>query len=132
MTIQTFSSLANELEAKRLSLMLAGDTAGLADILSDELYYLHSSGIQDNKETLLGKIAKGTIVYRRLDGDPGQVISLDDRSFSVYGAVSMDAIVGSAERRVDYLFLAVWRKEHDNWRLVAMQSTLAPKSDTMT
>jgi hypothetical protein len=132
MTTQNASSLAKELEAKRTSLMLAGDTTDLADILSDDLYYLHSSGLQDNKESLLAKIANETIVYRRLEGDPGRVIALDQSAFSVYGAVSMDAIVGGIERSVDYLFLAVWRKELDTWRLVALQSTMAAKLDTKT
>jgi hypothetical protein len=121
-----FASLASELETTKLQLMLASDTTGLASILSDELYYVHSNGIEDNKKSYLEKVGNQTFVYRRLDSSRGQVTSLGENAFSVRGAVSMEAAVGGVERRVNYIFLAIWRREHDRWRLVAQQSTLAP------
>jgi hypothetical protein len=126
MTDRDFASLASELETTKLQLMLASDTTGLASILSDELYYVHSNGIEDNKKSYLEKVGNQTFIYLRLDSSPGQVTSLAENAFSVHAAVSMEATVGGVERRVNYLFLAIWRREHDSWRLVAQQSTLAP------
>ena len=70
MTDHNFAGLAAELETAKWNLMLTGDTAGLASILSDELYYVHSSGVQDNKKTYLEKVGNRTFIYRRLDNCP--------------------------------------------------------------
>jgi hypothetical protein len=129
MTKEILASVAAELETARLNLMLANDTEGLANILSDELHYAHSNGIQDNKKTFLEKVGNGTLVYRRLDNSPGQAIPLGQNAFCVHGAVSMDVIVSGVERQINFLFLAVWRIERDVWRLVAQQSTLAPQRE---
>jgi hypothetical protein len=40
---------ARELESKRGALMTSGDADGLAEILSTDLYYAHSSGLLDDK-----------------------------------------------------------------------------------
>ena len=85
MTDHNFAGLAAELETAKWNLMLTGDTAGLASILSDELYYVHSSGVQDNKKTYLEKVGNRTFIYRRLDNRTGPMPSLGENAFSVHG-----------------------------------------------
>ena len=111
MTDHNFAGLAAELETAKWNLMLTGDTAGLASILSDELYYVHSSGVQDNKKTYLEKVGNRTFIYRRLDNRTGPMPSLGENAFSVHGiaevlsreARASDGVVNAASSRQGFL-----------------------------
>jgi hypothetical protein len=56
---------ARELESKRGALMTSGDADGLAEILSTDLYFAHSSGLLDDKQSFLAKFRNGVFVYRK-------------------------------------------------------------------
>ncbi|SOE91699.1 protein of unknown function [Burkholderia sp. D7] len=125
-TGQPLSDLAHELENKRWQLLLRGDAEALADIVSDDLQFVHSSGLRDGKKQYLDAVRTGAVIYRSAESRIETVVPLGDQSFIASGAVKMMATVRGTERNLHSLFMVVWRREQETWRLVAHQTTSVP------
>lgn len=54
------------LEKRRYQAMLDGDLATLSDLCSDKLYYIHSNGDRDDKESYLAKVRSNVFVYHNI------------------------------------------------------------------
>lgn len=124
-TERKFFDLASDREAKRWELMLNADTEALADLLSNDLQFIHSSGLKDSKEPYLETITTGTVIYRSASNRIETVTPLGDNAFIASGTVTMHATVRGTERILNSLFTVVWRREQDTWRLVSHQTTTA-------
>jgi ketosteroid isomerase-like protein len=118
--------LADELETKKWNLLLAADAAGLASISSTDLYYLHSSGLKDDKNSYLDQLQDGTFSYHRIEHQIEAVTPLGEQAFFITGIVDMDARVKGIERQMHSRVLSIWRREGDEWKLIAQQTTAAP------
>ncbi|SMG49240.1 nuclear transport factor 2 family protein [Paraburkholderia susongensis] len=118
--------LARQLEDTRWQLLLDADVDALTDLVSDDLQFVHSSGLKDDKKHYLDAIRTGSVIYRNANSRIETVVSLGDRSFIASGAVKMEATVRGTERSLHSLFMVVWRREQETWRLVAHQTTLLP------
>jgi len=125
-TKENLLDLANDLEAKRWRLMLNGDAQALAGMISDDLQYVHSSGVKDGKQQYLDAIRTGTVIYRSADSRIETVTPLGVSAFVASGVVTMEATIRGAERRLHSIFMVVWGREQDVWQLVAHQTTLLP------
>jgi len=125
-TGQPLSDLAHELENKRWQLLLRGDAEALTDLVSDDLQFVHSSGLRDGKQQYLDAVRTGAVIYRSEESRIETVVPLGDQSFIASGAVKMTATVRGTERNLHSLFMVVWRREQETWRLVAHQTTLVP------
>jgi ketosteroid isomerase-like protein len=124
-TEQTLFELASDREAKRWELMLNADTDALADLLSDDLQFIHASGLKDSKEPYLEAIRAGTVTYRSASSRIETVTCLGDHAFIASGVVDMQATVRGIDRDLHSLFTVVWRREQSAWRLVSHQTTAA-------
>ena len=120
--------LADELETKKWNLLLAGNADGLASFCSTDLYYLHSSGLMDDKNSYLDKLQDGTFSYHRIQHEIKSVTPLGEQSFFITGLVEMDARVDGIERQMHSRYLSIWRLEGDEWKLIAQQTTAAPRN----
>jgi hypothetical protein len=125
-TGQRLSDLARELENKRWQLLLRGDAEALTDLVSDDLQFVHSSGLKDDKKQYLDSIRTGAVIYRSADTRIETVVPLGDESFIASGALKMTANVRGTERNLHSLFMVVWRREQETWRFVAHQTTSVP------
>ncbi len=125
-TGQPLFELASDLEAKRWDLMLKADTQTLTDLLSDDLQFIHSSGLKDSKEPYLDTIRTGVVIYRSASSRIETVVPLGDEAFIASGVVMMKATVRGTDRDLHSLFTVVWRREQRTWRLVAHQTTAVP------
>lgn len=123
---QSLADLAQELETQRWRLLLDANTPALSDLVSDDLHFVHSSGLRDSKKQYLDAIETGAVVYRSANSRIESVIPLGDEAFIAHGVVKMEATVRGAERRLHSVFIVVWRREQDAWRLVAHQTTALP------
>ncbi len=121
-----FTLLAEKLENLRWRAMLAGDMHALETCLADDMRFIHASGLVDTKQSYLEKLRNRTIIYTSADPLPDQLIPLGDAAFAVTGTVSMGAIVGGVERRLNSVFLVAWRRTGDAWQLVTHQTTSLP------
>ena len=115
-------------ERARCDAMVAVDVAALDQLLSDDLSWIHSSGKQDDKRSLLAMIAADA---------PYISIDLSDQRVRRYGNVAISnglATIrargrgGESDRLLRNLFTNVWLIEGDGVTLVSCQSTKAPET----
>jgi ketosteroid isomerase-like protein len=112
-------------EDRRFAAMLAGDVDALSQLLSDRLVYTHSTGSRDTKQSLLSKMADGSLTYLSIDHPVEQVIVLGD-AVLVIGEMRAEVVLEGVARRLNNSALAVWAYEQGQWRLAAYQPTPLP------
>ncbi|MGE8144340.1 nuclear transport factor 2 family protein [Pseudomonas frederiksbergensis] len=119
--------LATELENGRLSLMIDADVNRFAELLSEDVVYVHSSGFTDDKTSYLKKFRDGAFVYHSAALKLEKVSALGENGFMATGSVQMDATVGGVLKHLHTLLLVVWRKESGTWQLLGHQTTSLPQ-----
>jgi Domain of unknown function (DUF4440) len=110
----------------RVAATLAPDRSRLDGVLSAELRYAHSNGAVDDKASLIDALEAGRLKYLTLD--------YAEREFSfpapgiaiMSGRVRFRASMGDKTADGVLGFLAVWREEGGQWRLLSWQSTKLP------
>lgn len=124
MTRHPIGSLATiaALEEERRRAMLGADTGSLRALMADGLQYVHSNGKADSRDALLGKIASGEIVYRRIENSGVQFVQLGDGGFAA-GVMRADIVRDQVLRQVESRYLAVWMRRSGSWELAAFQAT---------
>jgi hypothetical protein len=102
--------------------MIDQDDGVLAEMLSDDLYYCHSSGSLDNRASFLDNVRNGPIQYRTIERSEEHVRLVGPTAF-LTGRVAI--VVDVAEHRVDLdlRYLAVWTEGETGWAFEAWQST---------
>ena len=110
---------------KRIALTLAGELAGLAAMMTDDLTYTHSSGVEESKAEFLEALKSGKYLYRE--------ITPRDRRVRVHGdaaVVSGPAHVviepGGKRTELELYFTELYVKEGGQWRMALWQSTRLP------
>ncbi|MFJ9032720.1 nuclear transport factor 2 family protein [Streptomyces sp. NPDC102274] len=117
---------ASDLEARRGALLVSGDTDALAVLLSEELYYAHSTGLVDDKKSFVEKFRNGSFVFRSVDAQVESARQLGEHAFQAGGVLTLRVLVDGAERSIVAGYLVVWRQEEGAWRLIGHQATTAP------
>lgn len=113
------------LEDRRYAAMLAGDADGIADLLHDELIYMHSIGGADSKDSYLRTLRDGSMVYRTIERADVMAHAHGDIGL-VFCHLRADVEVRGVARRLDNRLLAVWSRDDGTWRLLGLQSGAIP------
>ncbi len=115
-------------EAQRCAAIKNRDRQALSDTLSDDLSYMHSTGLREGKEDFIMTTTGGT----------PRAIERGEIDVLLFGDVAM--VTGDYEvriepdsafpegRRVAASGLQVWKREGDQWRLFAHQGTAKPEA----
>lgn len=113
------------LEARRRDAMRDGNATALATLLAPALRYVHSTGVVDTRDSLLGKLARGEIAYARLGLAPHLLAHTPDTAV-VAGEMQAEVLRGGQRREIAARYLAVWLRDGGAWQLVACQGTALP------
>ncbi len=113
------------LEVRRRDAMRAGDAQALGALLAPTLRYVHSTGVVDTRDSLLGKLSRGGIAYERLDLAPRLLAHTPDTAV-VTGEMRAEVLRGGQRRELATRYLAVWLRDGGDWQLVACQGTALP------
>ena len=98
------------------------DTVVLKKLLHDDLGYGHSNGWVENKTELIENLVSGKMQYTSIHSESpawkqtGEMVTLRTKSI-------IEFIVNGKEGKLDLFVLQVWKKEGNEWKLVARQST---------
>lgn len=115
------------LEARRCKALVDRDFGGLADLLGEDLLYVHSSAAAEDKALYLKKLNEGHYSYsalnslRRSHRVVGDVVLAD-------GDLHISVRVGGADKQVKSRYLQVWAKRAGSWKMISWQSTPIPQS----
>ncbi|MEB2787319.1 nuclear transport factor 2 family protein [Algoriphagus persicinus] len=111
-----------DLEKKRFNAMTEGDVDLLDQLISDDLYYIHSNGKVDTKDTFIGGIKDGTSKY-------GNIL-LEESKTRIYGdAAIINGICTYENKKPDgspnnlqLKYTSVYANSDGNWKFVSWQS----------
>ncbi|HOY05219.1 MAG TPA: nuclear transport factor 2 family protein [Saprospiraceae bacterium] len=112
-------------ELRRFAAMTQKDTVVLKQLLSDDLMYIHSNSLQENKSAHLGNIAAGTMVYQKMSRGKVQVRRYGKLALT-NGDVQVQGLLKDAPFEVHLAYTAVYKKKKKTWQLVNWQSTRIP------
>jgi hypothetical protein len=119
-----------ELEKMRFDALTKQDTVALSRLLADDLVFVHTNGVIDNKSSLLKNIATGALVYLFIL--PEKSTAVVEGNFGwVYGKANIRFKVASINMTIDqYIsFMNFYRLIHNEWQLVAAQNARVNTDD---
>ena len=108
-------------DAKRSQAILNRDYKALEPLIGEDLRYIHSSAVQENKKQYLEKLGSGHYIYHGLD--------VLEREFRVMGEVVLvngdlriQVEVAGTKKVVMSRYLQVWAKRALGWQMVSWSS----------
>lgn len=127
------SALAGEIEQavlaaqdRRIALTVAGDVAGLAAAMSDDLSYTHSNANVETKAEFLESIRSGKTRYKSVTFDERRVRLHGDSTAIVSGTCRVMVTSGGREIDVKLRFTELYVKSAGAWKMALWQSTRVP------
>ena len=106
--------------------MMNPDSAVLADLASDDLEYVHSSGTVRDKNGFINEFMK------RQTNVSNVVFSSQTIKFSGDVAIVRHRMVADAHNpgyppNIDIIVMMVWKKEGGKWKMLARQAAKLPE-----
>ncbi len=109
------------IEQQRFSAMTTKDTVLLRQLLADDLTYLHSNGLLENKEEHIANIGAGKMVYKTME--PSEMaVRVHRKSAIVNGVIHVTGNLGEKSFDLRLRYTDVYFKRKGNWQLAAWQS----------
>lgn len=116
-------------DTRRVMATIAGDADRVADFLSADLRYGHADGRVQTKEDFLAAVRSNRVRYEAYDYEEMQIDRASDDVAIITGRVSLRARTPEQHVTFRLRFLAVWRNESGNWRLLSYQSAQLPPAN---
>lgn len=113
-------------EKARDAALLAGDAVAVANILSDDLRYIHTNGYHETKRMVVDALAEKKLAYERLDASDVVADEVRPDVVVLTGKLDQRKLSNGHWGDLKMLFQAVWRNESGTWRLVNLQTVLPP------
>lgn len=123
--IKAAATAVEAAEARRIAATLAGDFDTVADLIGDDLHYVHSSAVMEDKDAYLKKLREGYYRYRGLTIKTRSLRVLGDVVL-VNGDIHIEVEVQGAAKDVMSRYLQVWARREGRWLMVSWHSTPMP------
>lgn len=121
-------SLVAELEAldeRRAAAAIAKDRATLEALLADDLHYVHSSAIDEDKATYVERACTGWYDYKGLTALKREWRVWGDTALC-NGDCRIQVVVKGTTKDFVSRYLQVWRRGPRGWQMASWQSTPVP------
>jgi ketosteroid isomerase-like protein len=103
--------------------MIAQDFAELDALLADDVIYIHSTAVAENKAGYLAGVRNGLYDYGAIKSRQVSVRLCGDVAIQTGTVEMLVAARGAVKAPITLLFTLVWRREHQGWRLWQRQAT---------
>ncbi len=114
-----------ELENRRTGYLLAGNLDAVESMLADTLVYGHSTGLVDNKCSLLSSLRQRTVRYLSISPEISEAVAIEKNVVVTGGLITIRAVVKGEEGTFGGRYMAVWHRVGAEWLLAALQATNA-------
>ncbi len=113
---------------ERIAAFISGNTAILDKYFADELVYIHSSGLVDNKQKVIESFKSGDLKIRKFDREDIKVYQVG--STVVLSAIGhVDLNIKGKDAQFDMRYSAVYAKRAGVWQLFHYQGARLPKPE---
>lgn len=112
-------------ENRRFDAMTRSDTAALRGLLHDDLVYIHSNALIENKAQHLTAIAAGRLVYQKMTPENVKVRRYGKTALT-NGTVQVKGLLNGTPFELHLTYTAIYRKKRGHWQLLSWQSTRVP------
>jgi ketosteroid isomerase-like protein len=110
------------LDRKWADATIHADYSALANVLSEDLTYTHSSGETQNKAQFIASIRSKELQYHSIEFESAEVRDYGNVAITS-SHVRVKVTAGGHDLTVHACFLHVWLKHQGRWQLVAHQAT---------
>lgn len=116
---------AQQAEDARYAAQMNDDVAAMEKLFAEDLVYIHSSSVVDNKRTYIESMTSGNVKYK--------VMRRSDVTVRTFGCIAMitglgnfDVNVKGKDLNVELRFTSTWIKRDGAPRFVSWQATRTP------
>jgi hypothetical protein len=109
-------------DQQRHAALLASDTDTLDELFTDDVIYLHSTGVIDTKQAYLDGLKNGVTRYVQIDYQPAQY-RMGNGFALIQGKVVMQLLINGEPKEVRGTIISTWRFEKQRWRMMSWQAT---------
>jgi len=109
-------------EAARYAAQTQNDFAAMQRLFGDDLVYIHSSTVQDDKASFIESMRSGAVRYRAMHEGQTQVRTFGPVGI-ITGKASFEVTARGQDMVLDLLFHAVWVKRAGAPQFVSWQAT---------
>ncbi|WP_051210663.1 nuclear transport factor 2 family protein [Runella zeae] len=114
-----------EIEKKRFAALVSKDYAYLDQVLASDLFYCHSNGLIDTKESFVQSIKDGKLVYNEMNPEELKV-RIFDKTAIVTGVCAAKVISNGQHLNTRFRFTDVYVRRKQGWQMVTWQSLKLP------
>lgn len=106
-------TLVKEAELAREKALAANDVHLLGALFSEKLVFVHSSGSEDDRHSLLEKIASRRIQYESVRLQPFKIFPLKADVWALWWKMDAKIVVSAMPRKIISSYVTVWVLEAD-------------------
>jgi ketosteroid isomerase-like protein len=103
--------------------MIAQDFAALDALLADDVVYIHSTAVAEDKQSYLAGVRDGLYDYGAIESSNVGVRTHGAVAIQTGTVVMSVAARGQPKAPITLLFTLVWKREQQGWRLWQRQAT---------
>jgi Domain of unknown function (DUF4440) len=112
-----------EIQQKRFEATSARDSILLEKYISEDLFYIHSNGLTENKKEHIHTVLVKKIVYNSFEYLGTPKILKRKKTQIINGTVLVKGLFSGTPFESKLLFTAVYEKKNRKWQLLRWQST---------
>ena len=113
-------------ELQRYEAQTQDDFVAMERIIGDDLVYIHSSAVVDDKSAYIGSMRAGTVKYRTMRLLDSQ-IRVYDCIAVMTGTARFEVTVKGTELTVDLRFTEAWARRGGDLQFISWQATRIPQ-----
>ena len=103
--------------------MIAQDFAALDALLADDVVYIHSTAVAEDKQGYLAGVRNGLYDYGAIESSDVTIRRWGDVAIQTGTVVMHVAARGVSKAPITLLFTLAWKREPQGWRLWQRQAT---------
>lgn len=112
-----------QLDKQRFDAQISKDTLALNQFFADDLVYVHSSAIVENKQVFIGKIANKQWDYREVNIEKVKARIYNKNTAVINGTAKVNIWQTDKMITIYLIYTDIWVKRKGKWQMVSWQST---------
>jgi ketosteroid isomerase-like protein len=114
-------------EKDRFAAMVKGDRAALEKLIADDLTYIHSTALLQNKDEFIKSVVAGNIDYVSIvPSASDSKVRINGNTAIVTGLAAVNVIDNGKDRKIRIRYTTAYANHGGAWLLQAWQSTVVP------